>query len=119
MDIEAWRETVRRLPTEEFRALRDLVMEEARAREVLHLSALRTGDWVEFDDSERRTHRGTIVRINSRTASILCERGDGTGPPVRWRVGASYLRRIVSAHAAPPALPPAGPGDGEVDERIV
>ncbi|MHB8352080.1 MAG: hypothetical protein ACYDFT_05250 [Thermoplasmata archaeon] len=112
MEIEAWREAIRRLPQEEFRALRNLVQEEARAREVLHLSALRAGDWVEFDDPERRTQRGIIVRINSRTASVLCEPVGSTGRPLRWRVAASYLRRILPAHAAAPSLPPADPEEG-------
>jgi hypothetical protein len=49
----------------------------------------RCGEKVAFEDKYLQTVVGTIVRINSRTATI--DPGDGT----QWRVGFSLLRHVL------------------------
>lgn len=49
----------------------------------------RRGEKVAFEDKYLQTVVGTIVRINSRTATI--DPGDGT----QWRVGFSLLRHVL------------------------
>ena len=49
----------------------------------------RCGEKVAFEDKDLQTVVGTIVRINSRTATI--DPGDGT----QWRVGFGLLRHIL------------------------
>ena len=49
----------------------------------------RCGEKVAFEDKYLQTVVGTIVRINSRTATI--DPGDGT----HWRVGFALLRHVV------------------------
>lgn len=49
----------------------------------------RSGEKVAFEDKYLQTVVGTIVRINSRTATI--DPGDGT----QWRVGFGLLRHIL------------------------
>ena len=49
----------------------------------------RCGEKVAFEDKYLQTVVGTIVRINSRTATI--DPGDGT----QWRVGFGLLRHIL------------------------
>ena len=49
----------------------------------------RCGETVAFEDKYLQTVVGTIVRINSRTATI--DPGDGT----QWRVGFGLLRHIL------------------------
>ena len=49
----------------------------------------RRGEKVAFEDKYLQTVVGTIVRINSRTATI--DPGDGT----HWRVGFALLRHVV------------------------
>ncbi len=105
MDREAWRETLRRLSTEEFRVLREAVSDEVRARETQHLATIRMGDWVEFQDRYGVTHRGTVTRINSRTISVHCEPGERGEPSTHWRVAATFVRRIVPVEIAREALP--------------
>ncbi|MGI0072151.1 MAG: mechanosensitive ion channel domain-containing protein [Thermoplasmata archaeon] len=113
MTREAWQETLRRLSAEEFQILREAVWEEARAREAQHLSNLRIGDWVEFEDRHGRKHRGTVTRINARTVSVDCDSGEPDGHPHHWRVAASLARRIVSAET-PMASLSAGHPDAEL-----
>jgi hypothetical protein len=105
MDREAWQEMLRGLSLEEFQSLKEMVWEEARAREAQHLSRLRTGDWVEFEDRSGTTLRGTVTRINARTISVDCAPREPGGHPAHWRVGASLVRRIVSVQGSAAALP--------------
>ena len=105
MKREAWREMLRGLSPEEFRAVQEVLWEEARAREAQHLAALRTGDWVEFEDRHGATHRGTVTRINARTISVLCEPGERGAPATHWRVVASFVRRILPVEVPRAALP--------------
>ncbi len=49
----------------------------------------RRGEKVAFEDKYLQTVVGTIVRINSRTATI--DPGDGT----QWRVGFALLRHVL------------------------
>ncbi|MGI0131031.1 MAG: hypothetical protein ACREDE_03920 [Thermoplasmata archaeon] len=112
MTREAWQETLRRLSAEEFQILREAVWEEVRAREAQHLSNLRIGDWVEFDDRKGRKQRGIVTRINTRTISVDCDSGEPDGHPHHWRVTASLARRIVSAET-PRASLRAGHPDAE------
>ena len=49
----------------------------------------RCGEKVAFEDKYLQTVVGTIVRINSRTATI--DPGDGT----HWRVGFALLRHVL------------------------
>ena len=49
----------------------------------------RRGEKVAFEDKYLQTVVGTIVRINSRTATI--DPGDG----IQWRVGFSLLRHVL------------------------
>jgi hypothetical protein len=105
MKREAWQQMLRDLSLEDFQALRELVGEEARAREAQHLSRLRTGDWVAFEDRYGTTQRGLVTRINSRTISVDCSPREPGGHPVHWRVAASFVRRIVSGDAPAAALP--------------
>ena len=51
----------------------------------------RCGEKVAFEDKYLQTVVGTIVRINSRTATI--DPGDGT----QWRVGFGLLRHVLDA----------------------
>ncbi|MHB1435720.1 MAG: hypothetical protein ACYCPN_00020 [Thermoplasmata archaeon] len=105
MNREAWRERIRGLSAEEFRVLRELVSDEVRAREFQHLATIRMGDWVEFKDRYGITHRGTVTRINPRTISVHCEPGERGEPSTRWRVAATFVRRIVPVEVAREALP--------------
>ena len=105
MKREAWQEMLRGLSAEEFRVVQEVMSEEARAREAQHLSALRTVDWVEFEDRRGTTHRGTVTRINARTISVHCEPGEGGGAVTHWRVAASFVRRIVLVEVPRAALP--------------
>jgi len=105
MEREAWQEMLRGLSAEEFRVVREVVGEEARAREAQHLSTLRTGDWVEFEDRWGTTQRGTVTRINARTISVVCESREPGRPTTHWRVAASFVRRIVPTDVPRAALP--------------
>ncbi len=105
MKREAWQERLRELSADEFRVLQETVWEEARAREAQHLSTLRTGDWVEFEDRRGTTHRGTVTRINARTISVHCEPGERGGPSMHWRVAASFVRPIIPVEVPKAALP--------------
>ena len=112
MKRESWQETLRGLSAEEFQIVREAVWAEVRAREAQHLSALRIGDWVEFDDRLGRKQRGIVTRINARTISVDCDSGEPDGHRHHWRIAASLARRIVSAESARPSLS-AGHPDGE------
>lgn len=46
------------------------------------------GDRVSFTDKYLRTQVGTVLRINRRTATIVCDDGE-------WRVGFSLLRHLI------------------------
>ncbi len=105
MDREAWREMLRGLSVEEFRLLRELVGDEDRAREAHQLAMLRIGDWVEFEDRNEITHRGIVARMNSRTIAVRCAPGEHGQPSTEWRVGVTFIRRIVPVEAARQALP--------------
>ncbi len=105
MKREAWRETLRGLSPEEFQVLREAVREESRAREAQHLSVLRIGDWVEFDDRYGKKHRGTVTRINARTISVYCDPREADGPSTHWRVSASLVHRILPAESPVTSLP--------------
>ncbi len=102
---EVWQEMLRGLSTEEFHVLQEVVWEESRAREAHRLSELRSGDWVEFEDRNGITHRGTVTRLNARTVSVLCEPGEQGGSAMHWRVAVSYVRRIVRVDVPRTALP--------------
>ena len=52
------------------------------------LPPLKLGDTVAFTDKHLRERVGTIVRINTRSCSLLC---DGE----QWRVSPGLLRKIV------------------------
>jgi hypothetical protein len=107
MNREKWRETVRRLSLEEFRALQQVIAEEYHAREAQQLSTLRAGDWVEFEDKEGRTLRGEVHRLNRRTVEIGLDEG---GSHSHWRVSVTLVRRIISAEPARAELSsPRGP----------
>ena len=109
MKREAWQETLRGLSAEEFQIVREAVWAEVRAREAQHRSALRIGDWVEFDDRQGRKQRGIVTRINARTISVDCDSGEPDGHPHHWRVTASLVRRIVSAAPAMSSLSAGNP----------
>lgn len=114
MKREAWQETLRGLSAEEFHTVREAVWAEVRAREAQHLSALRIGDWVEFDDRRGRKQRGVVTRINARTISVDCESGEPDGHLHHWRIAASLARRIVSSEPVRPSL-----SDGHPDEELL
>ncbi len=105
MKREAWQELLRGLSPKEFRIAHEVVEGEVRAREVQHLSALRTRDWVEFEDRRGTTHRGTVSRINARTISVHCEPEEEGGPGIHWRGAASLVRRIVPVEVPRTAIP--------------
>ena len=102
MNREQWREAVRRLSLEEFRTLQRVVAEEYHAREAQQLSALRAGDWVEFEGRDGQIVRGVVHRLNRRTVEVTCDDG---GHHAHWRVSVSLVRRILSAEAPPAGLP--------------
>ena len=117
MNRDQWRGTVRRLSLEEFRTLQEVVAEEYHAREAEHLAKLRVGDWVEFEDRDGQTIRGTVHRTNRRTVEITT---DGEGPDGghrHWRVSVSLIRRVLPVEPFPQELSagnsPAGPASGE------
>lgn len=105
MRQESWQETLRGLSTDEFQILRDAVGEESRARETQHLSALRIGDLVEFEDRRGTRHLGTVTRINARTISVDCAPTDREGTASQWRVAASFVRRVVTVESPQVSLP--------------
>ncbi|MCI4373595.1 MAG: hypothetical protein L3K02_08150 [Thermoplasmata archaeon] len=105
MNREAWREMLRGLSAEEFRVLREVVGDEARAREAQHLATIRMGDWVEFEGRNGIRHRGTVTRINARTISVHCEPGERGEASTHWRVAATFVRRIVPIEVAREAIP--------------
>jgi hypothetical protein len=112
MKRETWQETLRALSAEEFQIVREAVWAEARAREAQHLSALRIGDWVEFDDRQGRKQRGIVTRINARTISVDCDSGEPDGHLHHWRIAASFARRIVSGEPVGPSLSAGHPDVG-------
>jgi len=114
MKRESWRETLRGLSAEEFQVLREAVGEESRARETQHLSALRIGDLVEFEDRRGTRHRGTVTRINARTISVDCAPPELEGPASHWRVAASFVRRVVTVESSQASLP-----GGRLDAKIL
>ena len=105
MNRESWRETVRRLSLEEFRLLQEVVAEEFRAREAEHLAKLRVGDWVEFEDRDGKTIRGTVHRINRRTVEVTHDGEGPNGGHHHWRVSVTLVRRVLSGDPTPPELP--------------
>jgi hypothetical protein len=106
MNREAWKEAVRRLPTEEFQTLQEVVWEEHRAREAQQLAGLRTGDWVEFQDKYGQSLRGVVTRMNRRTVSVEVDSRPGDGVSRHWRVGVSLVRRVLPGEAPLEGLPP-------------
>jgi len=52
------------------------------------MPAFKLGDTVSFTDKHLREHVGTIVRMNTKTCSLLC---DGE----QWRVSPALLRKII------------------------
>lgn len=114
MKREAWQETLRGLSAEEFQIVREAVWAEVRAREAQHLSALRIGDWVEFDDRQGRKQRGIVTRINARTISVDCDSGEPDSHLHHWRIAASLARRIISGDPVRPSL-----SRGDSDEELL
>lgn len=54
----------------------------------LDLPEFKLGDTVAFTDKHLRERVGTIVRMNTRTYSLLCE-------DEQWRVPPALLRKII------------------------
>jgi len=52
------------------------------------MPVFKLGDTVSFTDKHLREHVGTIVRMNTKTCSLLC---DGE----QWRVSPALLRKII------------------------
>jgi hypothetical protein len=51
------------------------------------------GDRVGFVDRKDREHYGTIVKLNQKTVTLICDDDEIT----KWRVSYSYLFRVLSA----------------------
>lgn len=60
------------------------------ARSLAQLARLSVGMTVEFDTDDGRTIRGTVARLNQRTATVVTASG-------RWRVSPSLLRAAAAA----------------------
>lgn len=63
------------------------------AKSLTQLARFSVGMLVEFDTDDGRTVRGTVARLNQRTATIVSASG-------RWRVSPSLLRVVDASQVA-------------------
>jgi len=63
----------------------------AHARSTVQLAQFAEGDRVEFTTNDGALKRGSVVRLNKKTASLLTDDGQ------QWKVSPALLRKQVGA----------------------
>ncbi len=67
-----------------------------RASRGMGRNEVRIGDRVSFTDRNNRELFGTVIRLNPKTVTLVCD-GEHDG---QWRVGYSFLRPVLDADSA-------------------
>ena len=91
LDRELFVQALRHLGEDDLVYLNRMVVERlnllAQARSTVQLAQFAEGDRVEFSTSDGTLKRGTVMRLNKKTASLLTDDGQN------WKVSPALLRK--------------------------
>jgi uncharacterized cupredoxin-like copper-binding protein len=95
LDREMFVQALRHMGEEDLLFLNRMVVERlnllAQARSTVHLAQFSEGDRVEFTMNDGTVKRGSVVRLNKKTASVR------TDDCQQWKVSPTLLRKQTSA----------------------
>jgi hypothetical protein len=95
LDRELFVQALRHMDEDDLLYLNRMVVERlnllAQARSTVQLAQFAEGDRVEFTSNDGAIKRGTVLRLNKKTASVL------TDDAQNWKVSPALLRKQAAA----------------------